>query len=105
MKANKAKLKTQRKTRLNIQLSQTLTMNAAHDIKILEYWICIYSLAEGVFKKCFLESKTLPSINSYPIYKEKKNFGKKKQKKQKQNKTQFSMVKSQLMVYQNEQLL
>ena len=71
-------------------------MNAAHGIKILEYWICIYSLAEGVFKKCFLESKTLPSINRYPIYKEKKN------KKQKQNKTQFSMVKSQLMVYQNE---
>ena len=71
-------------------------MNAAHDIKILEYWICIYSLAEGVFKKCFLESKTLPSINRYPIYKEKKN------KKQKQNKTQFSMVKSQLMVHQNE---
>ena len=71
-------------------------MNAAHGIKILEYWICIYSLAEGVFKKCFLESKTLPSINRYPIYKEKKN------KKQKQNKTQFSMVKSQLMVHQNE---
>ena len=71
-------------------------MNAAHDIKILEYWICICSLAEGVFKKCFLESKTLPSINRYPIYKEKKN------KKQKQNKTQFSMVKSQLMVHQNE---
>ena len=71
-------------------------MNAAHGIKILEYWICIYSLAEGVFKKCFLESKTLPSINRYPIYKEKKN------KKKKQNKTQFSMVKSQLMVYQNE---
>ena len=53
-------------------------MNAAHDIKILEYWICIYSLAEGVFKKCFLESKTLPSINRYPIYKEKKTFWKKK---------------------------
>ena len=78
-------------------------MNAAHDIKILEYWICIYSLAEGVFKKCFLESKTLPSINRYPIYKEEKNILEKKQnKKQKQNKTQFLMVKSQLMVYQNE---
>ena len=60
-------------------------MNAAHDIKILEYWICICSLAEGVFKKCFLESKTLPSINRYPIYKEKKTFLKKKKKKQ--NKT------------------
>ena len=46
-------------------------MNAAHDIKILEYWICIYSLVEGVFKKYFLESKILPSINRYPIYKEK----------------------------------
>ena len=103
MKPNKPKLKTQRKARLNIQLSQTLIMNAAHDIKILEYWICIYSLAEGVFKKCFLESKTLPSINRYPIYKEEKNNI--LEKKQKQNKTQFSMVKSQLMVYQNEQLL
>ena len=68
MKTKKPKLKTQRKTRLNIQLSQTLTMNAAHDIR---YWICIYSLLEGVFKKCFLESKILPSINRYPIYKEK----------------------------------
>ena len=77
-------------------------MNAAHDIKILEYWRCIYRLAEGVFKKCFLESETLPSINRYPIYKEKKNIlEKNKKKKQKQNKTRFSMVKSQLMVYQN----
>ena len=79
MKTNKPKLKTQRKTRLNIQLSQTLTMNTAHDIKILEYWICIYSLVEGVFKKYFLESKILPSINRYPIYKE-KTFWKKKRK-------------------------
>ena len=61
-------------------------MNAAHGIKILEYWICIYSLAEGVFKKCFLESKTLPSINRYPIYKEKKTFLKKNKNKTKQNK-------------------
>ena len=77
-------------------------MNAAHDIKILEYWRCIYRLAEGVFKKCFLESETLPSINRYPIYKEKKNIlEKNKKKKQKQNKTRFSMVKSQLMAYQN----
>ena len=36
MKTNKPKLKTQRKTRLNIQLSQTLIMNAANDIKILD---------------------------------------------------------------------
>ena len=71
MKANKTKLKTQRKTRLNVQLSQTLTMNAANDMKILEYWICIYSLVEGVFKKRFLGSKILPNINRYPIYKEK----------------------------------
>ena len=76
-------------------------MNAAHDIKILEYCICIYDLVEVVFKKSFLESKILPSINTYPIYKEKKTFWKKKQKKN-ENKTQFSMVKSQLMVYQNE---
>ena len=59
MKPNKPKLKTQRKARLNIQLSQTLIMNAAHDIKILEYWICIYSLVEGVFKFFFLESEIL----------------------------------------------
>ena len=64
-------------------------MNAAHDIKILEYWICIYSLVEGVFKKCFLESKILPSINRYPIYKE-KTFWKKKN----ENKTEFSLVKN-----------
>ena len=76
-------------------------MNAAHDIKILEYCICIYDLVEVVFKKSFLESKILPSINTYPIYKEKKTFWKKKKKKN-ENKTQFSMVKSQLMVYQNE---
>ena len=71
-------------------------MNAAHGIKILEYWMCSFSLAEGVFKKCFLESKILPSTNRYPIYKE-KTFWKKNV-----NKTQFSLVKSQLIVYQNE---
>ena len=104
MKTNKLKLKTQRKTRLNIQLSQTLTMHAAHDIKILEYWIYIYSLAEGVFKKVF------PGIKDFAKYKQisnlqrKKNILEKKQQKNK-NKTQFSMVKSQLMVYQNEQSL
>ena len=76
MKTTKPKLKTQRKTRLNIQLSQTLTMNTAHDIKILEYWICIYSLVEGVFKKCFLESKILPGINIQ--FTKKKHFGKKR---------------------------
>ena len=68
-------------------------MNAAHGIKILEYWICIYSLAEGVFKKCFLESKTLPSINSYPIYKEKKNFGKKNKKNKNKIKHNFQWLK------------
>ena len=39
MKTNKPKLKTYRKTRLNIQLSQTLTMNVAHDIKILDMYL------------------------------------------------------------------
>ena len=53
-------------------------MNAAHDIKILEYWTCIYSVVEGVFKKYFLGSKILPSINRYPIYKEKKIWKKTK---------------------------
>ena len=107
MKTNKPKLKTQRKTRINIQLSQTLTMNSAHDIKILEYWICIYSLTEDVFKKVF------PGIKNFAKYKQisnlqrKKNIFEKKQNKNKtkQNKTQFSMVKSQLMVYQKEQSL
>ena len=81
MNTNKPKLKTQRKTRLNMLLSQTLTMNAAHDIKILEYWICIYSLAEGVFKKVF------PGIKNFAKYKQisnlqrkKKHFGKKTKK-------------------------
>ena len=36
MKIDKPKLKTYRKTRLNNQLSQTFTMNVAHDIKILD---------------------------------------------------------------------
>ena len=53
-------------------------MNAAHDIKILEYWTCIYSVVEGIFKKYFLGSKILPSINRYPIYKEKKIWKKTK---------------------------
>ena len=73
----------------------------------LRYWNIgyVFIVWQRVYlKKCFLESKTLPSINRYPIYKEKKTFLKKKKKKNKtkQNKTQFSMVKSQLMVYQNE---
>ena len=63
----------------------------------IRYWICIYSLVEGVFKKCFLESKILPSINRYPVQKE-KIFWKKKN----ENKAQFSLVKNQLIVYQNE---
>ena len=71
-------------------------MNAANDIKILGYWTCIYSLVESLFRKCFLESKILPNINRYPIYKE-KTFWKKNE-----NNTQFSLVKSQLMVYQRE---
>ena len=85
MKTNKPKLKTQRKTRLNIQLSQTLTMNAAHDMKILEYWICIYSLAEAVFKIVF------PGIKNFTKYKQisnlqrrkKQHFGKKNKNKTK----------------------
>ena len=39
MKTNKPELKIKRKTRLNIQLSQTLTMNAAHDIMILDMYL------------------------------------------------------------------
>ena len=64
-------------------------MNAAHNINIFKYWICNYSLVAGVFKKCFLESKILSSINRYPIYKE-KTFWKKKN----ENKTEFSLVKN-----------
>ena len=73
-------------------------MNAAHDIKILEYWICIYSLVEGVFKKCFLESKILPSINRYPIYKEKTFW--KKMKKMKG----FALVGSGFIIEANDDL-
>ena len=98
MKTNKPKLKTQRKTRLNIQLSQTLTMNAAHDIKILEYWICIYSLVEGVFKK-FLR------IKNFAKYQQISNLQRKNILEKNENKAQFSLVKSQFMVYQIEQLL
>ena len=83
MKTNIPKLKTYRKTRLNIQLSQTLTMNAAHDIKILEYRICIHSWQRVYLKKCFLESKTLPSKNRYPIYKKKIYFFLEKKQKNK----------------------
>ena len=39
MKTNKPKLKAQRKTRLDIELSQTLTMNAGDDIKILGMYL------------------------------------------------------------------
>ena len=79
-------------------------MNAAHDIKILEYWICIYSLAEGVFKKEFPGIKNSAKYKQISNLQRKKTFWK-KTKKQKQNKRKISMVKSQLMVYQNEQLL
>ena len=80
-------------------------MNAAHGIKILEYWICIQRLAKGVFKKVF------PGIKNFAKYKQISNLQRKKKhfqkkiKNKKKNKTRFSMVKSQLMVYQNEQLL
>ena len=87
MKTNKPKLKTQRKTRLNIQLSQTLTMNAAHDIKILEYWICIYSLAEGVFKKVF------PGIKNFVKYKQISNLQRKKKTFSKKNKKNKNKIK------------
>ena len=72
-------------------------MNAAHDIKILDMYL---QFGRGCNKKSFLEPKIFPSINRYPIYKKKKNW-----KKKNENKTQFSLVKNQLMVYQNEQLL
>ena len=81
MKTNKPKLKTQRKTRLDIKLSQTLTMNAAHDIKILKYWICIYSLAEGVFKKVFPGIKNFAKCKQISNLQRKKNILEKKKKK------------------------
>ena len=55
----------------------------------LRYWNIgyVFIVWQSVFKKCFLESKILPSINRYPIYKEKKTFWKetttKKKKKEK----------------------
>ena len=39
MKTSEPKLKTLTKTRLNIQLSQKLTMNAAHDMNILSMYL------------------------------------------------------------------
>ena len=39
MKTSKPKLKTLAKTKLNIQLSQKLTMNAALDMKILNMYL------------------------------------------------------------------
>ena len=56
----------QTKTGLDIQLSQTFTMNAAQDIKIL---ICIYSMVESAFKQYYLKSKNWPNINSFAFYK------------------------------------
>ena len=56
-------------------------MNAAHDIKILEYWICIYSLAEGVFKKVF------PGIKNFAKYKQISNLQRKKNILEKKTKT------------------
>ena len=48
----------------------------------LRYWNIgyVFIVWQSVFKKCFLESKILPSVNRYPIYKEKKHFGKKQKK-------------------------
>ena len=65
-------------------------MNAAHDIKILDMYL---QFGRECNKKCFLESKILPSINRYPIFKEKKKNWKKNPP---ENKTQFSLVKNQL---------
>ena len=42
-------------------------MNTAHDIKIFDMYL---QFGRGC-KKVFPESKILPSINRYPIYKEK----------------------------------
>ena len=39
MKTDKPELQTQRKTRLDVQLSQTLTMNAVYDIKTLDMYL------------------------------------------------------------------
>ena len=64
----------------------------------LRYWICIYSLVGGVFKKCFLESKILPSVSRYPIYKEKTFW--KKMKKMKG----FALVGSGFIIEANDDL-
>ena len=51
----------------------------------LRYWNMgyVFIVWQSIFKKCFLESNVLPSINRYPIYKEKTHFGKKQKKKRK----------------------
>lgn len=56
----------QTKTGIDIQLSQTFTMNATQDVKIL---IWIYSMVESAFKQYFLKSKNWPNINSFAFYK------------------------------------
>ena len=61
----------------------------------LRYWNIgyVFIVWQRVYlKKCFLESKTLPNINRYPIYKEKKTFWKKKNKKTK-TKRNFQWLK------------
>ena len=75
IKTNKPQLKTQRKTRLNSQLSQTLTINA-DDIKMLNIFNMfnllnseyIYSLEKGAF----------PEINNLAKCKQISNFQRKK---------------------------
>ena len=65
METNKKNLKTQTKTRLGIQLSQTLRMNAAQDIKILNMYVyfaythSIDSITKAMFKFVFIKMTKL----------------------------------------------
>ena len=72
-------------------------MNAAHDIKILDMYL--------LFGRPCIQ-KVFPGIKNFAKYKQISNLQRKNiLEKKNENETQSSMVKSQLMVYQNEQLL
>ena len=83
IKTNKPQLKTQRKTRLNSQLSQTLTIKA-DDIKMLNIFNMfnllnieyIYSLVKGAFP----EINNLAKCKQISNFQKKKHFGKNEKK-------------------------
>ena len=70
-------------------------MNFAHDIKIFDMYL---QFGRGC-------KKVFPGIKNFAKYKQISNLQRKNILEKNKNKAQFSLVKSQLMVYQIEQLL